>query len=765
MDADTLVAPPAPTPAAAKVAYTVAVRELCAFTAKAGDLDHRFTPSPSADEGIAGHKLVASRRGATHRTEVSVEGTYEELRVRGRADGFDDQNGVVEEVKTFRGGLTMLPDNQRALHWAQAKVYGAMLCEKLGLGGLLVRLVYLDIDTGQETPLEEACSAVALKAFFKLQCRRFLAWARSEVAHRAARDAALTALQFAYPAFRSGQRTLAEQAYLAARRGRVLVAEAGTGIGKTLATLYATLKAMPEQRIDKVFFLTAKSSGHAPPLDAIDQLLSQRPRVPLRALQLTARSKACVHPDKACHGESCPLARGFYDRLPDARRAAAAVGGLDADQVRRVALEHAVCPYYLAQEMTRWADVVVADYNYLFDVTALLHGLTVVNGWRVALLVDEAHNLVERARAMYTATLSRDELREVAKGAPVSLRRPLQRLGRAWSSACAGQTAAYAASDTVPKAFSNALGEVCAAVGDALATEAASVASPLLDFYFEALHFTRLAESFGAHSVFDVQVLPGRARSLLSIRNVVPDPFVRPRLAAMASAVLFSATLQPYAFYADMLGLPDDAAWLEVEPPFSAKQLQVHIVRDIPTRFASRRQSAQPIAALIAAQFRRVPGNYIAFFSSFDYLELVAQGLEAHADVPTWRQQRVMDDAGRAAFLARFTPEGGGVALAVLGSSFGEGIDLPGKRLIGAFVATLGMPQVNAVNEQFRRMLDKALGDGFAYTYLYPGLRKVVQAAGRVIRTPDDTGTLYLIDERFGRADVRALLPRWWFGT
>jgi DNA excision repair protein ERCC-2 len=741
------------------VSYAIAVRELCSFTAKAGDLDHRFTPSPTSEEGLAGHRLVASRRGAGYRAEVSLQRAYEELLVRGRADGFDEQQALVEEVKTFRGQLANMPANQRALHWAQAKVYGAMLCQDLGLARLTVRLVYLDIDSGEETHLEESCTAAELAAFFELQCHRFLAWARSEIAHRAERDAALLVLKFAYPEFRSGQRRLAEQAYLAARRGRLLMAQAGTGIGKTLATLYATLKAAPEGRIDKVFFLTAKGSGHGPPLRAMEKLQAS----PLRVLQLTARAKACEHPDKACHGESCPLARGFYDRLSEARKQAAEARQLEAADLRRIALEHSICPYYLAQEMARWADVIVADYNYLFDLSALLHGLTLANSWRVALLVDEAHNLVERGRAMYSATLSRDELRTVARTAPAAVRKPLQRLSRAWPAITTAAEADYQASDELPARFMSAAGDVCAAVGDLLAEDAAAVPPPLLDLHFELLHFRRLAESFGVHSFFDISRLPGRARSELGLRNAVPAPFLKPRLAAMSSAVLFSATLQPQAFYADMLGLPEDTAWLDVDPPFVPAQLAVHVVTEVSTRYASRAASAGPIAWIIASQFHRAPGNYIAFFSSFDYLELVARRLEEEfAEVPTWRQHRGMAPADREAFLARFTPDGAGVALAVLGGSFAEGIDLPGTRLIGAFIATLGLPQLNPVNEQMRRNLDRQLGAGFEYTYLYPGLRKVVQAAGRVIRSPEDTGTLYLIDERFRRPQVRELLPRWW---
>jgi Rad3-related DNA helicase len=288
------------------------------------------------------------------------------------------------------------------------------------------------------------------------------------------------------------------------------------------------------------------------------------------------------------------------------------------------------------------------------------------------------------------------------------------------------------------------------------------VAAELQTFAFDALHFAQRAESFGEHSLFDVS-LAGRGRSRLCIRNVVPAGFLAPRFAAARSATLFSATLSPPGYYAEMLGLPADTARLEVDSPFDAGQLAVRIAGRLSTRWRDREGSLGPIAELIGRQFEARPGNYLAFFSSFDYLEQVLGELEAkHPEVPAWRQERRMSELERAAFLERFTAGGRGVGFAVLGGSFGEGIDLPGERLIGAFVATLGLPQVNPVNEQLRERMGAMFGAGYDYTYLYPGMQKVVQAAGRVIRTELDHGVVWLIDDRFSRPDVRALLPAWW---
>lgn len=747
------------------MSYRVAVRALCEFTAKCGDLDLRFTPSPTAQEGIAGHALVTARRGDGYEREVALEGEHGLLRVSGRADGYDPARNRLEEIKTHRGDLARQPANHRQLHWAQAKVYGWLLCQARGLASIELALVYFDVVSQKETQLLETHSAEQLHAFFEGRCERFLAWAEQELAHRQARDAALTALRFPRADFRHGQRTLAEAVYKAACTGTQLLIQAPTGIGKTLGTLFPQLKAMPGQSLDKLFFLAAKTSGRGLALGAL-QTLHEGGAMPLRTLELVAREKSCEHPDKACHGESCPLAAGFYDRLPAARAAAVAEARLDQAGVRRVALAHQVCPYYLAQELARWADVVVGDYNYYFDASALLHGLTQANGWRIGVLVDEAHNLLDRGRGMYSAELEPRRFRSLKPGAPASLKKPLERLLRAWRETHRDQPIDYQVFPGLPLKLIGALQQLTGAINELLAEQPTALDADWQLAYFDALAFTRLVESFGDHSLCDSSLLPARAGrakdARLCIRNLVPAPFLAPRLATARTAVLFSATLSPPRYFADLLGAAN-AHWLEVPSPFRAEQLEVRLARHVSTRYADRARSLAPIAALIAEQYRRRPGNYLAFFSSFDYLEQVLAQLTAlHAEVPHWVQTRGMDETARRAFLARFEAGGRGVGFAVLGGAFAEGIDLPGERLIGAFIATLGLPQVNPVNEQMRQRLQALFGSGYDYAYLYPGLQKVVQAAGRVIRTLDDRGVVHLIDDRFAQLRVRQLLPSWW---
>lgn len=748
--------------------YSVAVRTLCEFTAKAGDLDLRFTPSPTAREGIAGHTLVTGRRKEGYERELSLSGHYreleQELEVKGRADGYDPNKNRLEEIKTFRGDLHVMPENHRALHWAQAKIYGWLLCQERSLEQIELALVYFDIVKQKENPVYARFTREELKLFFEQHCQRFLQWARQEMLHRQARDQAMEALQFPYPDFRTGQRPLAGAVYQSASTGRTLLAEAPTGIGKTLGTIFPLLKALPRKNLDKIFFLSAKTPGRRLALDAIASLETG----PLRTLELVAREKSCEHPDKACHGDSCPLAKGFYDRLPAARQAAALEPVLSQNRLRELALAHHICSYYLSQEMARWSDVIIGDYNYYFDLSAMLYALTTTNQWQAALLVDEAHNLVERGRSMYSAELNQLHFRSVKKHAPKVLKRPFDNLNREWNTLNrANNEAEYSVQSELPYRFLRALQNAVAAITDYLTEEPFALESALTQFYFDALHFQRVAELFDDNTfLFDLTVQTpkqGRKGTLMCLRNLIPAAFLRKRFEAAQCAVLFSATLTPTGYYRDLLGLPENAVHIDVPSPFLTEQLQVHIPQHISTRFQDRAGSIQPIADLIVAQYQRRPGNYLAFFSSYEYLNQVLEHLrQQHPDLTVWAQDRTMNEAARQLFLEEFKNGGAGIGFAVLGGAFAEGIDLPGTRLIGAFIATLGLPQINAVNEQLKGRMSVLYGDGYNYAYLYPGLRKVVQAAGRVIRTEGDTGVVYLIDDRFNQSRVRSLLPKWW---
>ena len=758
--------------------YSVSVRNLCEFAAKAGDLDLRFTPSPSAQQGREGHQLVASRRPPSYEAEVSLSGSYtapntradaaNDLRVSGRADGFDAESQQLEEVKTFRGSLAAMAPNQRTLHWAQLKVYGWLMCQSRALPQITLCLVYFDVADQTEHPLAEVWQAADLEEFFNALCARFLVWAQSEMTHRRVRDGALQTLEFPQQPFRPGQRELAGAVYRACVQSRTLLVQAPTGIGKTIGTVFPALRAMPERGVDKIFFLTAKTPGRGVALEALHTLKSSHSGLPLRVLELVAKDKSCEHKDKACHGQSCPLAQGFYDRLPQARRAAAQAAWLDQQSLRTVALQHSVCPYYLGQEMVRWADVVVGDYNYYFDRSAMLYALTQLHDWRISLLVDEAHNLYSRACSMYSAELASVDAAAVVPTLPGVLQRPVKDLLNQWDSLVlhvqAGEVAPpWSLLKEMPEAWLRSLQRFNNAAGEYLNEHATDTPAAWLSFYFKTLAFATLAEAFGEHSLCERNTrAPADGECTLHLRNIVPAHFIRQRMEAADSMVLFSATLNPTDYYVNLLGLSDTSLSMDVPCPFDPAQLAVSI-HPVSTRRDDRLATLDALVDTMAEQFAQTKGNYLAFFSSFDYLELALARLQQrHPQLHVWAQQRHMNESARRMFLQQFDAQGQGIGFAVLGGVFGEGVDLPGKRLIGAFIATLGLPQFDDLNHAICERMQALFGRGHDYTYLFPGMQKVVQAAGRVIRTPTDTGAVLLLDERYREHRYRSRLPDWW---
>lgn len=745
----------------------VAVRTLCEFAARHGDLDFRYTPAPSAEEGIAGHQAIQDNRGYGYKSEYSLTGECLGLELSGRADGYNPHNGRLEEIKTHRGDVSRIRAHQRALHRAQLRVYGALLCRQEKRKKLELALVYFDIGKSKETSMLETASADELWQELEALCTLYKAWAEQEEHHREQRNALLTGLIFPFPDFRPRQRQLAETVYKNAVKGETLLLEAPTGLGKTLGTLFPALMAMPAAEQDRLCYLTCRNTARQLALDAVDKLRSAQDPLqpwPLRTLELVSKDDACEHPDKACHGDSCPLAQGFFDRLPDARaEAVQSRSPLTQDVLQQIAAGHDICPYFLAQEMARWSDLVIGDVNRMFDQSALLHGLIRQNNWKAGVLVDEAHNLVDRGRGMYSVRLDQQRLLKVKKTAPKPLKSALERTARAWQSLIRdhGEQSQPVFLATLPSQLLGALQAMVSTITDYLTDNPPDL--PLQEILFESVAFMKLADSFGDHSLCEFQ-RSGRGRASLTLQNLIPADFLRDRFAAANSVLLFSATLSPGVYYRDLLGLPEHSRFTSLASPFSADQLQVNFTPGISTRQVHREASLQPIAEVIASQYRQRPGHYLAFFSSFKYANEASRTLAEYArDIPQRSQQPGMSPEQRREFLAGFQKPNGSVAFAVLGGVFSEGIDLPGDQLIGAFVATLGLPPFDAWHEILKARLQQRFGNGYDYTYLIPGLQKVAQAAGRVIRTPEDQGVIWLIDDRFMKRSVNRLLPGWWF--
>ncbi len=752
--------------------HSVPVRAFCDFVARSGDLDLRFTPAPSPEEGMAGHRAVTFSRGGDYRAEVAVEGEIEGLRLRGRIDGVEGCGTILDEIKTHRGPVARIPAHHRALHWAQLRTYGALLGIAEGLETVTLRLCYYDIDRREETQEETTVAVTDLIEGLRVQVRTYKAWMAQLRAHAQRRDTVLDGLDFPHSPIRAGQARLMGAVERALLQGRPLMAQAPTGVGKTLGVLFPALKALGAGVIDRVFYLTARNAVQGEVRKALGSLAGDGRALPLRVLVLSAKQRACVHPDKACHGAACPLARGFFDRLPAARQAAWQRLTLGPMALADVAREHQVCPYFLGQEMARWSDLVLGDVNYYFDTHALLHALTEEAGWRVAVLVDEAHNLVNRAREMYSAALSQTRLREMARHADRSLQPALAAVDRAIEATGLwleqhGQQPSQPSRD-----LREALTLAISRIGRWLGEDPGRGEAPFLEGYFELLALQRLIERFGDHALCEVTLGPPAAddlfhqpQTVFALHNVVPSPHLLPRLRTAHSTILFSATLQPPHYHRDLLGLPGDCDLCDVESAFLPQQLQVHAITGIATEYRRRARAATPIAALMQSVYENHPGNYLAFFSSFAYLDQVARALKARApEIPITRQLPQMDARTRDAFLAGFTPQSRQIGFAVLGGSFGEGIDLPGRRLIGAFICNLGLTPFTNLNARMADQVDRWFGTGTGedFIYLFPAVQKVVQAVGRVVRSHSDQGTVYLIDRRFGSGKVRALLPQAW---
>ena len=568
----------------------------------------------------------------------------------------------------------------------------------------------------------------------------------------------------------AAQRVMAEAVYKAAATGRVVMAEAPTGTGKTLAALFPTLKAMPRTPVDKIFYLTAKTTGKQLALENIELIASDKTNpAPLRSLELTAQEKACLEPDKKCRGDSCQYALDFYTKLSSARQAAFAIPILDKHALNQLAQEFTICPFYLGMEMARWVDVVVADVNYYFDGTPLLLGLTLEFDWKPCLLVDESHNLIERGRGMYTAELNRADLRNAKKSAPAPIKKALEKINKAWLvliKSLPATTNTYIRLDLLPEKLGLALEEFTTRYIEFLQQNPDHPIQEGItqELFFAALNYLRTIDIFDEDFCIDLQAV-GSKDEILTLRNLIPAKQLAARLNTAHCACFFSATLHPARYYQALLGLPEDSVHIKVPSPFNSQQLAVNIATKLSTRYKDRVAAINPLCDIVIQQLQNVPGNALVFFSSYEFLQQAETQLRKHlttTNIQLVVQSRRMSEQDRETFIAQFNQQDNLLGLAVLGGAFSEGVDLAGNALKGAFIATLGLPQVNPINEYLRQVMNDKFGQGYDFTYTYPGIQKVIQAAGRVIRTTSDEGYVWLLDQRFEQPQIKNLLPEWW---
>ncbi|MEY3038088.1 MAG: hypothetical protein RL143_655, partial [Pseudomonadota bacterium] len=645
----------------------ISVRSLCEFTDRLGDIDLRYTPAPTALEGLEGHQRLQKRRGASYQSEYPLEQSFGEITVRGRCDGFDRSKQLVEEIKTYRGDLERQSLGQRNLHLAQLRSYGAMLCLEQNWTSINLKLSYLEITSDEVTEIEFTATADELTSELEARVERFKQWQNRLNQHRAARDLSLKELSFPYPEFRKGQRELAESVFKAAKTKRDLLIEAPTGSGKTLGTLYPSLKALAADKLTNLFYLTTRNTARKVAFDGINQLRAGQPK--LIAVELVAKESGCIELDKLCQADSCPLAKGFFDRLAEAREEAYSLNwtNLDSETLRKISEKHQICPYYFGQEMARWADIVVADINQYLAPTAILSGYLHQDEWQTLALVDEAHNLVTRCRDLYSIELKQSDYKIDLQATEQTnkLSRALESVQRAWQQACKDQTSIPSFDEMPPEKLEFALQSLATEIGDQLAKFPDQL--ELQNLLFLSSAYLKLAEQFGDHSIVR-RSKAKRGQAELALLNLDPSFFLAPRWADLNCAIIFSATLKPFDYYQKLLGFSDDSVSGSLPSPFSPEQVDVEIVKSIDTRYAVRERSIEPIARKLVAMWREKPGNYLFFSSSFNYLEEISEAVaEIAPEIPLHRQTSGMRSDERQRYLEQFSDESQLLGMAVLG--------------------------------------------------------------------------------------------------
>jgi DNA excision repair protein ERCC-2 len=754
------------------IEISLPVRDLVAFCHRAGDIDHRFTPSPTGVQGVAGHQRIYGRRPVSYCSEYPVEYRHSQgdlqLLLRGRADGYDPATMMVEEIKTCRVNPALIPQAVSRMHLAQARIYAAIIALEQGLAEVEVRLTWFNIDSAREEHLSQAYTREELADFLHASLQRFADWLQTLARLRLHRDASLAALEFPYGSFRAGQREIAELVYKCIDQAGQLLVEAPTGIGKTAAVLYPALKALATGKHERIVYVTAKTVGRRAAEDTLENFA--RAGLQVNALSLSSKDSICFSPGKACHGDDCPFARGYYDRLPQALDAAIASPSLRRADIEALARRFDVCPYQLALDLLPWVDVVIADLHYVYSLTATLGAMMQQDGRRWTVLLDEAHNLPDRARGMYRAGLAKADLMAVRREAPAALGTALNKINRAlldllkekW------QQDDYDSREQLPQALLQALQQFVATTGEQLAQFPALLHRQplLLDFYFDVLQFQRIADNWGDDFRFERSRDAGRQSLRVALNCLDPARLLGERQRALHAIAAFSATLSPPHWTRAGLGLAADSVYRRLLSPFDQSQLEVFLATGVDTRFAQRRHTLPDLANTVLAWLREEAGNCIIYFPSYRYLEECLEQMQRSGlgDLRRrlWVQRRDRRDAGREELLPLLEECRNVAALCILGGVFGEGIDLPGERLTSVVIVGVGLPRFNRETEQLRAWYQQYFNAGFEFAYLYPGMQKVDQALGRVVRGSGDRGRALLIDSRYQQRQYRELLPPWW---
>lgn len=752
----------------------LSVRQLVEFLLQSGSIDSRFTGFDRAAEGARLHRWLQKAGGEGYQAEVYLKQSYTaagvDYVIDGRADGIFVQDGLttIDEIKTVTTPTQQITQDMQPVHWAQAQVYAAMYAAQQQLGEAAVRLTYYQVEEQKTIRFTKRFTAAQLEDFVHTLLQEYAPWAKRAAAWQQSRTASLQALAFPFASYRSGQRAMAAAAYRTLRDGQRLLCQAPTGIGKTISTLFPALKAMGEGCQGRIFYLTARTTARAAAEQALALLRQSQPGLALKSITLTAKDKVCLLEKRECTPERCPYANGYYDRLKQALWQALEQNDFTRPALEQLARRFTLCPFEFGLDLSLWCDVIVGDYNYLFDPVVNLKRFFESGGDHL-FLVDEAHNLPDRAREMHSASLAKSQVFQCAKAlgkGRSKLKTALNKLNSAFVQLrrqCDGQPQRTFFAQPALAEFNKLVGRAAAPAQDWLDEHRDSEAhDTVLETYFALREYLRVAECYDEHYVTQAAAFGTDVR--VSQLCLDPSEFLNASLAKGRGAVLFSATLSPSSYYRDILGCRQAKTAL-LPSPFDPARLGLFCAADVSTRYKDRPQSLPAIARYLHALTQAQSGNYMAFFPSYTYLSEVHEVFcSLYPQVETLVQQSGMDEAARADFLACFAPAPGRTLLGfgVLGGVFGEGVDLAGDRLIGAAVVGVGLPQISPRQEILRNYFENTRGSGFDYAYRYPGFNKVQQAAGRVIRTMQDKGAVLLIDDRFAAPAYRQLLPAHW---
>jgi len=756
----------------------ISVRNLVEFILREGDIDNRTGGGQDPENMQMGsriHRKIQRQMGSDYQAEVPLKTEIVcdgfTLKIEGRADGLihTKEQVMVDEIKGVLRELDRVQE-PAGIHLAQAKCYASMVAEQEGVDEIGVQMTYCQMETEEVKRFQYSYQSNELKVWFDEVIRQYEKWAKFQIEWRKARNASIKEIEFPFP-YRKGQRELAVSVYRTILRKKKLFIQAPTGVGKTISTVFPAVKAVGEELGEKIFYLTAKTITRTVAEQAFETLREQN--LKFKVITLTAKEKICFCEETSCNPDDCPYAKGHFDRVNDAVYELL----MQEDVMSREVLEaqarkHKVCPFEMALDVSTWVDGVICDYNYVFDPDARLRRFFAEGGAGGYLfLIDEAHNLVERGRQMYSAELCKEDflaVKKLVKGEAPRFAKRLEACNKILL-AMKKECETYKVLDNISHfgiQLMNVLSETDRYLEECVDKE---VRETVLDFYFQVRSFLNIYDGLDENYVIYTEYQEN-GRFVLKLFCVNPAANLQKCLDKGNSAVFFSATLLPIQYYKRLLSTEKDNYAVYIDSSFDTKKRLLMNGVDVSTRYAMRsREMYQRYATYIFRVVKAKMGNYLIFFPSYRFMEDVYQEFTQllasdEEEMELVIQQKHMDEEERENFLRAFEMgrEKSLIGFGVLGGIFSEGIDLTNEKLIGTLIIGTGLPQVCNEREILKSYFDQKGLYGFDYAYRYPGMNKVLQAAGRVIRTEDDRGVILLLDERFQREKGKEIFPKEW---